>query len=188
MDIDIDLQNNKQLIDMLGNYIVKASMVENNELKQHLVGVYFQTMPIDNMTQLAAIPYKHADYYGYKKIDLLNLNLLTNISSREELNNLIDEEPDWDMLKHKNIVESLFHISNHFDVVAKVNPRSVDELADVLALIRPNKKHLLNKYIKNKNDVLTELYHKEDASDMRRSHAISYALNIVLQMNLIKRK
>ena len=61
-----------------------------------------------------------------------------------------------------------------------------EELADVLALIRPNKKHLIDKYVKNKQSVRKELYKKVDASDLRKSHAIPYALLIVLQLHLIK--
>lgn len=187
MDIDIDVRDNKQLFKLLEKYIVRASTIENDELKPHLVGVYFQNTPVDHMTGLSAIPYKSAEEWGYKKVDMLNLNLLSEISSRDEIDRILSEEPDWDMLESPEIVTKLFHISKHYDVIKKVSPRSVEDLADVLALIRPNKKHLIDKYLEDKALVRKILYDKVDASDMRKSHAISYALNIILQMNLLRR-
>jgi DNA polymerase III alpha subunit len=95
--------------------------------------------------------------------------------------------PDWKLLTKKEIVEKLFHLSNHADMVTRVKPKSVAELADCLALIRPSKKHLVPKYIQDRNDpeLLEELYRKESKSDFRKSHAIPYALLIVIQLHLI---
>lgn len=188
MDIDIDVKDNKQLFKLLEQYIVRASTVENDELKPHLVGAYFQTVPVDHMTGLSAIPYKTAEEWGYKKVDILNLNLLSDISSRDDIDAILSEEPDWAMLECRDTVSKMFHISKHYDVVSMVSPTSVEDLADVLALIRPNKKYLIDKYLKDKFSVRKVLYDKVDASDMRKSHAISYALNIVLQMNLLRRE
>lgn len=188
MDIDIDVRDNKQLFQLLEKYIVRASTIENDELKPHLVGVYFQTIPVDHMSGLSAIPYGAAEEWGYKKVDILNLNLLNQIQSREDINKMLDEEPDWTMLGCRETVSKLFHISKHYETISKIRPKSVEDLADVLALIRPNKKHLIDKYLEDKALVRKILYDKVDASDMRKSHAISYALNIVLQMNLLRRE
>ena len=62
----------------------------------------------------------------------------------KHLQELIDQEPDWSLLEHKEIVEQLFPIHNHFDIVNKLKPKSVEELAAVLAIIRPAKRNLLN--------------------------------------------
>jgi hypothetical protein len=67
-----------------------------------------------------------------------------------------------------------------------MKPQSVSDLADCLAIIRPNKVKLADKYLKNKRAVIKELYTKRDPSDLRKSHAIPYALLIVLQLHLIK--
>ena len=58
----------------------------------------------------------------------------------------------------------------------------------IRAIIRPEKRHLIDKYIKNKKNqsILDELYDKREKSDLRKSHAIPYALLIVIQLHLIE--
>jgi hypothetical protein len=61
-------------------------------------------------------------------------------------------------------------------------------LADVLALIRPGKKYLLEAYIKDRDIVRDELYKtptKKNTVWFKRSHSVAYAHNIVLQLHLI---
>lgn len=184
MDIDIDVSDNETARNILN--CVRASIVENDELKSHIVGTYFQNIPIDKITGLAAIPYNVAEDFGYHKIDLLNLSLLKIFSNKQQIKELLKYDPDWELLTRKEIVEHLFHVSKHYDTLKLLKPKSVDDLADVLAIIRPNKKHLIDKYIKDKDSTRKELYTKLEASDLRKSHAIPYALLIVLQLHLIK--
>ncbi len=186
MDIDIDVKDNKHIKELLKEYMVSASMIEDDELKSHPVGIYLQNIPKDALTGLSAIPYTEAENLGYTKIDILNLNLLDIFESRKELEDCIEMEPDWNILKNEYIVSKLFHISKHFDVVNKVKPSCIEDLADILALIRPNKRNLLPEYLKDKYSTRKVLYEKNEASDLRKSHAISYAMNIVLQMNLLR--
>ena len=70
-------------------------------------------------------------------------------------------------------------------MVSKVKPTSILELADILALIRPGKMILMDKYLRNKKATRVELYTKRQASDLRKSHAVAYAVNIVVNMNLL---
>lgn len=70
--------------------------------------------------------------------------------------------------------------------MSEIAPTSIEELADVLALIRPNKRSLISKYMRDKKAVREALYLKKDPSDLRKSHAIPYAMLIVLQLHLIK--
>lgn len=184
MDIDIDIKPVGNLNEKL--FGTRASLIENGELKQHLVGWYFQNIPVDHMTGLSAIPYDKAEQLNFKKIDILNLNLLKAFDSREELKAIMSIEPNWDMLSDESIVSKLFHIKNHYDIVVRCKPKSVEDLADILALIRPSKKDLLDKYLKDKKSVRSLLYVKHLDSDLRKSHAIAYAMNIVIQMNLIQ--
>jgi hypothetical protein len=184
MDIDIDIKPVSNLTDRL--YGTRASTIENKELKPHLVGWYFQTIPVDHITGLAAIPYNKAEELDFKKIDILNLNLLKLFDSRAELKAVLDIKPNWKMLEHESVVTRLFHIKNHFDIVIRCKPKSVEDIADILALIRPGKKELLDKYLKDKSAVRPLLYDKHLDSDLRKSHAVAYAMNIVVQMNLIQ--
>jgi hypothetical protein len=38
------------------------------------------------------------------------------------------EEPDWDSLKDKAVVDQLFHINGHFDIVSKLEPKNIDNI------------------------------------------------------------
>lgn len=191
MDIDIDLRPDFKLERVFKN-ATPASTVEDKagvkELKRHPVGAYFQTIPKDPITGLSAIPYEEAEELGYLKIDFLNLTLLNSFESKDEVLYFARKEPKWDRLMDREFTERLFHISKHYDVVERVKPSSILELADILALIRPGKMILLDKYLKNKKLARKELYTKRQASDLRKSHAIAYAVNIVINMNLIEAK
>lgn len=184
MDIDIDFQTSFSP-EKIFPHCIRAAMIEGKDIKPHLVGVYFQYIPTDKITGLAAIPYKKAEKLGFFKVDMLHLKLLDRFQSKAEMRKLLRKKPQWDMLKDEAIVSKLFHISKHFDLVTMVEPKSVQDLADILAIIRPGKRKLLEKYINNKESVIDELYTKRSPSDLRRSHAIAYAMNIVLQMNLL---
>lgn len=185
MDIDIDLRSDFKLERIFSNAI-PASIVEKDELKRHVVGAYFQTIPKDPLSGLSAIPYEEAEELGYLKIDFLNLSLLQHFESKEEVLWFARREPNWKLLKDREFVEKLFHIAKHYDMVDKVKPTSILELADILALIRPGKTILLDKYLKNKKLVRTELYTKRQDSDLRKSHALAYAVNIGINMNLLE--
>lgn len=185
MDIDIDLRTDFDTKKIFPE-VVNASTVENDELKKHLVGVYFQNIPVDPISGFSAIPYDRAEDFGFLKIDLLHLSVLDIFENKREIRALLKKQPDWTMLEHPEIVQKLFHLSKHFDTLNKIKPTSVEELADVLALIRPGKIRLIHKYINNKDEVRKELYNKEQNSDLRKAHAIPYALLVILQMHLIK--
>lgn len=187
MDVDIDIPPN---IDpkKLFRTVIRGSMVDNKtkELKPHHVGYYFQDIPTDRLTGLAAIPYQQTEECGYMKIDMLPVHLLAHFDSKEEMRELQKKEPDWKLLEDEKVVGTLFHLGKHYDTLSKVKPRSIQELADVFALIRPNKRYLLDKYLKNPDKYREELFTKRDPSDMRKAHAIPYAIMIVLQLHLIK--
>lgn len=197
MDIDIDLADSDLAKKIFDDKITLASRVENGELIKHLVGVYLQDIPRDTETGLAAIPCilsseeprrDRALELGYFKIDFLHLDLLKNFKSKQEIRDLLRKEPDWKMLEDPDIVKRLFHIHRHFDVVFQVRPTSIEQLSDILALIRPNKIALLDKYLKNPADIRKELYTRRSKTDMKKAHALPYAMLIVLNMHLIQRK
>ncbi len=186
MDIDIDFPTNFKPLTIFTD-AVPASMVKGDELVKHPCGIYFQNMAIDDITQTAAIPYEEAEVLGYFKIDCLHLSILDHFTSKQEIRNLSKKEPKWEMLLDRRVVEQLFQIRNNYDIVRRVKPTSIQELADVIALIRPNKKILLDSYLKDRTGVRSNLYRQraEDKSAFRLGHAIAYASTIVLQLHLI---
>lgn len=187
MDIDIDLPSDFDPLEHFDTAI-RASMVKDGIIKKHPVGVYFQHMAEDKISGLSAIPYEEAEELGFLKIDFLHLTLLDHFGSKEEIQQLLKVEPDWLLLQRPDVVRRLFQIHQHFDVIARVRPQSVQELADCIALIRPAKRGLLEPYLKDKEAVRPHLYTKpeNDRYYFKHGHAIAYALNIVLQLHLIK--
>lgn len=180
-DIDIDFPDTQKALETIKH--IKASRVEQHELVKHNSGIYLNRMPIDDCTGLSAIPYKEAESRGYFKIDFLTNHVYKSIKSEEHLDSLINTIPIWDILDDKDLVSELFQIGNHFDIVKKIKPRNVQDLALTIAIIRPGKRHLLN----CKMDYIREHIWEADDSGyiFKKSHAISYAMVIVVQMNLM---
>lgn len=187
MDIDLDFPSHFDPLKYFKDAI-RASMVKDNQLVKHPAGVYFQPIPVDPITRLAAIPYEQAEEIGYFKVDFLHLSLLDCFETKNQIRMLLNQEPDWSLLEDKSVVERLFQIHKHFELISQIKPRSVQELADCIAIIRPSKRQFLYAYLKDQEKVRPFLYRKnnEDKSSFKMGHAISYALNVVLQLHLIK--
>lgn len=183
-DIDIDVANRDKLLELIPN--VPAMINDNGRKRKHNTGVYFHEVPSDPYTGLCTLDYKTAEETGFFKLDILNVNIYEKISSDDELDELLSMEPIWDLLEHADIVKELFHIHNHYDIVNTMKPQSVEELAAVLAIIRPAKRHLLGK---DWNTVFASVWEKptEDTYYFKKAHAISYATAIVVQMNMLVR-
>ncbi len=185
MDIDIDLRPDFPTAKIFPKWVL-ASQVINGVLKKHPCGIHAQNIPKDPISKLAAIPYKEAATIGYFKIDLLHNTVYNYFSSKEEIDVLLEIDPPWDLLKSGSVVKQLFQLSKHFDLVRKLAPKSVEDLADAIALIRPGKQNLLDLYLKDKQKASPMLYSlDEGAFSFKKSHSIAYAQVIVLQLHLI---
>jgi len=178
-DIDIDLKNREDVLVKLKH--IPASIITDT-VKKHNTGVYFHDMPHDPSTNLSTINYKEAENLGYFKIDLLNVNIYEHVKNEAHLNELLEREPDWDLLLHKEIVQQLFHIHDHYDIVAQMQPRSINQLAMVLAIIRPAKRNLLGQeWLTIEKQVW--LKPNDNSYYFKKSHAVSYAYAIIVQLN-----
>lgn len=185
MDIDIDLKTNFKPQHHFEDVVI-ASRVHNGQLVNHPCGAYFQNIPTDPVTSLAAIPYKEAEELGYFKVDFLHLGLLDYFENKTEIRSLLKKEPKWGLLLKSDVVEKLFQLNNSGDILRKLQPKSIQELADCIAIIRPGKMHLLDDYIADKESARKELYKIEKKSyAYKKGHAIAYAMNVVLQLHLI---
>ena len=183
-DVDIDFYDREKALKLFKH--TPASMIKENKIEKHKTGVYFHKIPIDPVTKYSSIDYKKAEDRGYFKIDCLNVNIYKNVSNEQELVELMIQEQDWGMLKDKKIVNELFHLNGHFNIVSKLEPKTIEQLAAVLAIIRPAKRHLMHKYWK---DIMQEVWVKptDGSYFFKKSHAVAYAQAIVVQMNLISK-
>jgi len=180
-DVDIDFKDRDAALENLLH--IPASRLEKGDLKKHIVGVYFQSIPRDPLTGLASIPYDAAEQRGYFKLDFLNLGVYKGVRDEAHLDALVSREPMWEMLEDQVIVDQLFHLSGHYDIVSAYKPKSIYQLAMVLALIRPGKRHLQGlDWNLIEGDIWTS---DSEEYTFKRAHAISYSHVIVVQMNLL---
>ena len=181
-DIDIDFKDRTDILNKLHH--ISASIIKDNNVTRHNTGIYFHEIPVDPFTGNATLDYKKAEELGYFKIDCLNVNMYKDVESEEHLLRLIDTEPDWELFQHSEIVEQLFHIHDHFNIVSQMKPQSVEQLAMVLAIIRPAKRSLLGE---SWQSIQKQVWLKpiDNSYYFKKSHAVSYALAIVVQLNLL---
>ena len=181
-DIDIDTANRDKLSTILNG--TPAMIARDNKQVKHNTGVYFHEMPTHPFTGLSTIDHKEAQAMGYFKIDILNVGLYKDIKTTAELDNLMSIEPMWELLEHQEVVEKCFHIHKHFNIVKQMKPTSIGQLAAVLAVIRPAKRHLIGKDWDTINkDVWVRPI--TDEYFFKKAHAHAYAVAIVLQLNML---
>lgn len=181
-DIDIDIADRERLLSLIHN--VPAMIKQNGRERRHNTGVYFHEIPENPFTGLATLDHKAAEELGYFKIDVLNVGLYKKISDPEMMDQLLKMEPVWELLEYEEVVSQLFHIHNYFNIVQQMRPRSVPELAAVLAVIRPAKRHLIGRPWP---EVFANVWEKPAGDEyyFKKSHAHAYATAIVLQLNML---
>jgi hypothetical protein len=184
-DIDIDFPDRTQVLDIIKH--VPASIEANGVFKKHNTGVYCHAIPYNPITDLSNIDYKNAEQRGYFKIDLLNVSIYKDVKSEEHLIQLMENEPLWDLLEQDEFTDLLFHINGHGDILRAMKPKNLEQLAAVLAMIRPAKRYLIGK---DWTTVIQEIWIKpsNDEYYFKKAHAIAYAQAIVVQMNIICEK
>ena len=155
-------------------------------MEKHIVGVYFHAVPFDPQMEICSLDHKVAQDRGYFKVDLLNVKAygLDKVRDEEHLDTLVNTEPMWEILEDEDLVNRLFHLNGHFNIVKEMNPTNVLELAMTLAIIRPAKRYLLGK---SWEEVKKEIWIKPEGDSyyFKKSHSIGYATAIVVQMNLM---
>lgn len=181
-DIDLDFPDRTQVLDIVKH--VPAVMAEG---KKHNTGVYCHEIPTNPLTGMSSIEYGLAEDRGYFKIDFLNVSAYNGVRDEEHVKELLAVEPLWDLMYEKDVCDQLFHINGYHNLLAQLKPTSILELAMVLALIRPGKKHLVPVcQEKGFEAIKDEIWQKTDeAYFFKKSHAISYSHLIVMQLNLI---
>lgn len=182
MDIDIDFADRKLALDHFKH--ITASRIQDGELVSHNTGIYVQPIPHNPVTNLSTIEYKEAQERSYFKIDFLNVNVYNGVRDNIHLKKLMETEPLWDLLEQDDFTNLLFHLNGHGSVLRQMKPTSIEQLAAILAIIRPAKRYLIGK---DWITVMTEVWIKptDDEYYFKKSHAIAYAHAIVVQMNLI---
>ena len=181
-DIDIDFADRTQALEKFKHVV--AAIEEGSTFKKHNTGIYCTSVPYNPITGLSTIDYKAAEDRGYFKIDFLNVSIYEGVKDRAHLKQLMETEPLWDLLLQDDFVNLLFHVNGHGSILRQMEPKSIEELAAILAMIRPAKRYLIGK---DWTTVMTEVWTKPENEEyfFKQSHATAYAVAIVVQMNLI---
>ena len=182
MDIDIDFLDREQALALFKH--VRASRIDNNKLVKHNTGVYLHEVPMNAVEGICAVPYEEAEDQRYFKIDFLNVGIYKGVRDETHLIQLMETEPLWDLLQDEDFIQHLFHVNGHGSILRQSKPRSIEQLAAVLAMIRPAKRYLIGK---DWTTVMTEVWTKPNNDEyfFKQSHATAYAVAVVVQMNLI---
>jgi DNA polymerase III alpha subunit len=184
MDIDIDFFDRKKILDII-EHIPATIIDKTGKIKTHNSGVYCQKIPVNPLTNMASIDYKLAESRGYFKIDFLNAGVYQGVRDELHLNELLYKEPLWDLLEQKEFTDLLFHISDHHTVLKQMKPKSIPQLAAVLAMIRPAKRHLIGQDWTTIMKTIWKKMPEDNGYAFKCSHAHAYATAIVVQMNLV---
>jgi len=181
-DIDIDFVDRDQALKLFKH--VPASRIDNDRLVRHNTGVYLHSVPASAQEAVCSVPYDHTTAEAYFKIDFLNVGIYKGVRDETHLIQLMEAEPLWDLLEQEEFVNLLFHVNGHGSILLEMKPTNVEQLAAILAMIRPAKRYLIGK---DWTTVMTEVWTKPENDEyfFKKSHATAYAVAVVVQMNLI---
>jgi len=178
-DIDIDFADRDIVLSQIQHRVAKLDTG-----KKHNTGVYVTEIPHNPVDNYSTIDYKTAEDRGYFKLDFLNVSIYKDVKDDKHLTQLMEKEPLWELLTHEEFTQHLFHIAGHHQLCEKMRPSSVEQLAAVLAMIRPAKRHLIGQPW---DTVMTNIWTKPTDGEyyFKKAHAMSYAFAVVVHMNLL---
>ena len=178
-DIDIDFADRDVILSKLLHRVAKLPTG-----KKHNTGVYATEIPHNPVDNLSTIDHKTAEDRGYFKLDFLNVSIYKDVRDEAHLQELMDKEPLWDLLTHKEFSSQLFHVGEHSLILQQMKPESIEQLAAVLAMIRPAKRHLIGQPW---DTVMSQVWTKPEDNSyyFKKAHAVSYAVAVVVHMNRI---
>lgn len=181
-DIDIDFADRSVILEKLQHRVAMLS-----QDKKHNTGIYPTEIPHNPVTGNATIDYKEADDRGYFKLDFLNVSIYKDVRDNDHLDQLVNTEPLWDLLAAPEFSNQVFHLNGHNDILRKLQPKTLEQLAATLAIIRPAKRHLVDS---DWDTILKEVWVKPTGNEyfFKRSHSFSYAMAVIVHMNLLCEK
>jgi DNA polymerase III alpha subunit len=181
-DIDIDFADRDLALSRIKH--IRASRLDRNDTVPHNTGIYLQSIPVNPITNLSTIDYKTAEDRGYFKLDFLNVSIYKDVRDEEHLKTLMETEPLWDLLEQDDFSSLLFHVNGHGSILRQMKPKSILQLAAVLAMIRPAKRHLIGE---TWTTVMETIWTKPTDGEyyFKKAHAVAYSMAVAVQMNLI---
>jgi hypothetical protein len=182
-DIDIDFADRDLVLKLIQH--TPARQITQGQVRRHNSGVYVTNIPYDPINGCAAIDYEQAEQRGYFKIDFLNMNVYKLVKDPEHYQQMLAAAPPWDRLWQDTIwSKQLVHVGNYADLLKNMRPTTIPQMAAFISIIRPGKSHLQNQ---SWADVFATVWDGNDSQGytFKKSHSLSYAMLVVLHMNLL---
>lgn len=192
-DVDLDVNDRPRAATLFPDAVV-ASQVQKHKLVPHNSGLYFQKVPVDPSSGLSSFPYEQAEQVGYFKVDLLPNHVYDLVESNEELEELLAAPVTWKWFTDKRFYNNvntkyrLTHLSKYHRLACQYPPKSVEDVAVLIALIRPRKKYLKGKPWEEIKELVWQEIDGEDGYFFKKSHAVAFALLVILHAQIIARK
>lgn len=179
-DVDIDMADRTDILNLVDH--VPASVHKQGQLAKHNTGVYFQRIPKLPLENHSAIEHKEASTQGWFKVDFLNNSVYKHVRDQQHLQTLMDTEPMWELLTYAEVTQHLYHVSNHTELLQAYKPTSIMQLAMLLAIIRPAKRHLQGLPF---SEIEKTVWQKPQNNEyfFKKSHSVAFATAIVVQLN-----
>lgn len=200
-DVDLDVGDREAALAALSDITIASQLVsDESKLVEHKTGLYLQNIPTDPLEGWATYPYDIAEDLGYYKIDVIPFKVYEGVESEAHLAELLAhaESEDFDWLRfldgkyysHPNTDLRVTHLANHMDVVEQYPPQSVEDVAILIALIRPRKKYLIGEPWEVVKDKIWKKLPEEDSDKkgnyfFKKSHAVAFALVILIHLQLL---
>jgi DNA polymerase III alpha subunit len=188
-DIDLDFADRNNALEGLPH--IPASIIKDGKIVKHNTGVYFHAVPIDPVTGYCSLDYEVAEERGMYKLDFLNVSIYTMVDNEQHLLELMERQLDWKVFEDPKFVSNLFHLGNYGELTAILKPKSINDIAMILALIRPGKKHLQDRCIRQGFDSIEKdiwIHGDDQAYGFKKSHSLSYAMLVYIHANLLIEK
>ena len=179
-DIDIDFADRDIVLQKLPHRVARLDTG-----KKHNTGVYVTEIPCNPIDNISTIDYKTAEDRGYFKLDFLNVSIYKDVRDEAHLQELMEREPIWELLEHAEFTKDVFHLSGNEDLVKKLAPKNLEQLAATLAIIRPSKRYLAKDVDWDRIGKEVWLKPEDGGYYFKKAHAFSYAMAVVVHMNLL---
>jgi hypothetical protein len=111
-----------------------------------------------------------------------------NVRDEEHLLELLNREPPWDFFEFEEITDQLFHLKGYSHLLKKYKPQCIEDLAMILAIIRPSKAFLQQR---SWDDIRKDVWVKHEGDEnyqFKRAHGVAYATAIIVNLNLLIEK
>jgi len=195
-DVDLDVADRSAIISLFPDALGASQLTtDRDKLVPHNTGVYFQNLPVDPLNGLTTFPYDIAEELGYYKIDFIPFHIYESIDNENELSEMIDfaqsTEFPWEWFSEEQFFNNedhkkrLTHIGGYYDLCQRYPPKTVMDVAILIALIRPRKKYLIDADWEDICEMIWEKIPDEEGYFFKKSHAVGYALAVLVHMQIL---